>query len=158
MENTTILKFFDRRDLSFMKKTYFVLVALAVMLSFSACGSKNNNNIPPAASSPVASSPGASAPASSPAPAAGATKSVTINASNWKFDQTEITANVGDTINLTLKNTDGAHGLAIEDLGVNIKNNQTAEIKLDKAGTFEYHCSVQCGQGHDNMTGVIVVQ
>ena len=145
---------FDWRDLSFMKKSCLVLVALAAaMLTLNACGSKNNNNIPPAASSP-----GASAPASSQAPAAGATKNVTINASNWKFDQTEITAKVGDTINLTLKNTDGVHGLAIEDLGVNIKNNQTAEIKLDKAGTFEYHCSVQCGQGHDNMTGVIVVE
>jgi len=144
---------FDRRDLSFMKKTCLLLVALAAaMLTLTACGSKNNNNIPPAASSP-----GASAPASQ-APTAGATKNVTIHASNWKFDQTEITAKVGDTINLTLQNTEGAHGLAIDDLGVNIKNNQTAEIKLDKAGTFEYHCSIQCGQGHDNMSGVIVVE
>lgn len=146
-----------------MKKTglYFGVVALAAVLTLSACGNNNNGNntASPSASAPAASSPAASSPAASaPAAGGGAVQEVTINASNWKFDVTEIKAKVGDTIKLTLKNADGVHGIAIEDLGVKIKNEETVEIKLDKAGTFEYHCSIQCGQGHDNMTGLIVVE
>jgi len=136
-----------------MKKSslFIAIFALAAIFTLSACGSNNSD-------SSSASSPAASEPASSQAAAGGETKEVTVNASNWKFDVTEIKAKVGDTIKLTLKNTDGVHGIAIDDLGLKIKNNETVEIKLDKAGTFEYHCSIQCGQGHDNMSGLIIVE
>ncbi|WP_239614851.1 cupredoxin domain-containing protein [Cohnella mopanensis] len=136
-----------------LKPSLFFTVALAAIFALSACGSNNanNNNLSPSPSASI------SPPASSQA-AGGATKEVTITATNWKFDQTEIKAKVGDTLKLTLKNTQGAHGLAIQDMNVNIKNNETAEIKLDKAGTYEYHCSIQCGQGHDNMVGQLIVE
>jgi cytochrome c oxidase subunit 2 len=124
------------------------------MFALSACGNNKNNNV----SSPSASAPVASSPAASQAAGGGETKEVTINATNWKFDQDEIKAKVGDTLKLTLNNTQGAHGIEISDLGVKLKNGETQEIKLDKAGTYEFHCSIQCGQGHDNMTGFIVVE
>jgi len=135
---------------------FFALVALAAVLALSACGSNNKNNN---AASPAAS-PSASAPASEGAAPAGEGQVIeaTINASNWTFDVQEIKAKVGDTLKLTMTNATGVHGIAVEDLGVKIKNDETVEIKLDKAGTFEYHCSIQCGQGHDNMTGFIIVE
>ncbi|RKP53891.1 cytochrome C oxidase subunit II [Cohnella endophytica] len=130
---------------------FFTIVALAAMLALTACGSNNskNNN----------SSPAASAPAASEGAEGGQTIEATIDASNWKFDVTEVKAKVGDTLKLTMKSSEGNHGILIEDLGgVKIKNGETVEIKLDKAGTFEYHCNIMCGQGHDNMTGNIIVE
>jgi Heme/copper-type cytochrome/quinol oxidases, subunit 2 len=125
------------------------ILALVALLTLSACGNNNNNN----ANSPAASPPGTQAGAGG-----GATKEVTVNAVNWEFSEPEIMANVGDTLVLTLNNEKGVHGLEIGDLGVNIKGGETATIKLDKPGTYEFHCSIQCGQGHDNMVGQIVVQ
>ncbi|TVX98278.1 cupredoxin domain-containing protein [Cohnella terricola] len=138
-----------------MKKSIWLLaiVAAIAMFALSACATKNNANVSP--SSPPPSSPPAG---TSPAAGGGAVKEVTVNASNWKFEPNEITANVGDTLKLTLNNTQGAHGLEIPDFGVNLKNGDTKEIKLDKAGSFEFHCSIQCGQGHDSMTGALIVQ
>ncbi|MCD9024130.1 cupredoxin domain-containing protein [Cohnella silvisoli] len=125
----------------------FVLVALAAVFALSACGNSKNNSNSPAPSSPAAS-----------APAGGAVKEVTITAVNWKFDQPEIKAKVGDTLKLTLVNKSGVHGFTSDELGIKLKNKQTQEVKLDKAGTYEFHCSIQCGQGHDNMTGNIIVE
>lgn len=134
------------------------IVALAAMLALSACGNNNNSNN--SSSSPAASSPAASAPASSETAAAGGqTVEVTVDATNWKFDVTEIKAKVGDTLKLTVSSSDGNHGIGIDDLGdLKIKKGETVEIKLDKAGTFEYHCNIMCGQGHDNMSGNIIVE
>ncbi|RKP53894.1 cytochrome C oxidase subunit II [Cohnella endophytica] len=131
------------------KGLFLALVALATLSALSACGSKNNaNNV----------SPSPSAPAPSGTTAAGGTQEITLHAKNWVFDQTEIKVKKGDAVKVTLVNDEGAHGLAIEDFGVNIKNGQTAEFTADKTGTFEYHCSIQCGQGHDNMTGNLIVE
>ncbi|MFC5529815.1 cupredoxin domain-containing protein [Cohnella yongneupensis] len=127
-----------------------MVLALITLFALSACGKSNNNS---------SNSQSPSAPASSPAAAGGgATKEVTEHAVNWSFSEPEIKANVGDTLKLTLNNDKGAHGLQIEDLGVALKNGETATIKLDKAGTYDFHCNIQCGQGHDNMVGQIIVQ
>ncbi len=136
------------------KKSYLflALVAIAAVLALSACGSKNNNN----AASPSAS-PSASASASAPAAGGGETKEITVTATNFQFDQQDIQLHVGDTVKLTLKNDSGNHGLEIPDLGVNIKNGDTATFTVDKAGTYDFNCSIQCGSGHDNMTGTITV-
>jgi len=128
--------------------SFFALAALASVLLLGACGGNNGN-----------ASPSPTAPAGSPAAGgAGNVQEVTITAVNWKFEPAEIRAKVGDTLKVTLVNEQGAHGVEFADLGVNLKNNESQEIKLDKAGTYEYFCSIQCGQGHDNMTGMLVVE
>lgn len=127
------------------------VLALIALFALSACGNSNNNN---------AGAPSPSTPAQSQAAGGGggATKEVTLHAVNWSFSEPEIRANVGDTLKLTLNNDQGAHGLEISDLGVKIKNGETATILLDKAGTYDFNCNIQCGQGHDNMVGQIIVQ
>lgn len=132
----------------FGKSTLFLaLVAIVAVLALSACGSSNT------------ASNSSEAPVSEGTPAAsGETKKITITASNFEFDTKEIKAKVGDTIILTLKNDNGTHGLAIDDLNVNIKNGESATIVLDKAGTYDYNCSVMCGTGHDAMSGQLIVE
>ncbi len=135
------------------KSLFLTSIALASVLALSACGGSGDNA---SSSSPAASSPAASAPAS--APAAGQTIETTVEASNFQFEPAEINAKVGDTLKLTFKNKNGVHGLAIDGLNVDLKDGETAEIVLDKAGTYDFYCSIMCGAGHDNMTGKIVVE
>ncbi|MDG0791583.1 cupredoxin domain-containing protein [Cohnella ginsengisoli] len=120
----------------------------------SACGKNNEDNN--AASSPPATA-SASASASGGA-AGGSTQEITVHAKNFEFDKKEIKLHVGDTVKLTLENTDGVHGLEVPDFNVNIKNGETATFTVDKAGTYDFNCSVQCGSGHDNMVGQIIVE
>ncbi|MFC4411710.1 hypothetical protein ACFOZY_15060 [Chungangia koreensis] len=82
---------------------------------------------------------------------------VTIHATNFEFDKKEIKANVGDTIKLTVVNDSGAHGVGIDGYDVEVTGGETVEFVADKAGEFEYYCSVMCGTGHDSMTGTLIV-
>ncbi|MFB9278878.1 cupredoxin domain-containing protein [Cohnella cellulosilytica] len=122
--------------------------ALAALFALGACGGNNANNGASPSPSPTTPAEGG----------AGAANEVTIKASNWKFEPAEIRVKAGDTLKLTLENTQGAHGIEVSDLNVSLKNNETKEIKLDQPGSYEFHCSIQCGQGHDAMTGFIVVE
>lgn len=138
------------------RKLYLVLTitALAFVLTLSACGKNNNTanngNSGTATSSPTSNTGGTNA---------GGTKEkeITLTAKNFEFDQPDIKLNVGDTVKLTLKNEQGNHGLAIPGLKVDIKNGETATFTVDKAGTYDYECSIQCGSGHKNMVGKITV-
>ncbi|QMV43416.1 cupredoxin domain-containing protein [Cohnella cholangitidis] len=142
-----------------MKKSgsLFAIFALATALTLSACANKNNanNNVSPSPSP----SPTATTTATAPAAGGGGVQEVTIDASNWKFQPEDIKAKVGDTLKISLKNSQGVHGIESDDeLGIKLKNGETQEVKLTKAGAYEFHCSVQCGQGHNDMTGTIVVE
>lgn len=125
--------------------------AVAALFALGACG--GGNNVPAPTDGAQVPSPTAGVP-----PTGGEIKEVTINASNFKFEPEEIRAKVGDTLKITLNNTQGVHGVGFSDFGVDIKQGETKEITLDRAGNFEYHCSIQCGAGHDSMTGFIVVE
>ncbi|GAA3332428.1 hypothetical protein GCM10020331_092510 [Ectobacillus funiculus] len=47
---------------------------------------------------------------------------------------------------------------AIPAFNVDIQGNGSATFTADKAGTYEYHCSVMCGSGHANMMGKLIVE
>ena len=78
----------------------------------------------------------------------GAVKEFTVDASEFKFDTTTITVKKGDTVKLTLTNS----GKYTHDWVIDEFNGATKQIKAgetdtitfvaDKAGTFEYYCSV----------------
>jgi cytochrome c oxidase subunit 2 len=82
----------------------------------------------------------------------------TVNAKNFEFDVKEIKAHVGDTVKLTLVNDAGAHGIGIDEYNVDIKGGETTEFVVDKAGEFDYYCSLLCGVGHDKMAGKLIVE
>ncbi|WP_135549427.1 cupredoxin domain-containing protein [Paenibacillus cymbidii] len=123
---------------------YLPLIAIVVVVALSACGNKNNNNS--AATNPPSGAPN------------GETKEITVDAKNFQFTPSDIQLHPGDTVKLTLKNSQGVHGLEIPGLKVNIKGGETATFTVDKAGKYDFNCSIQCGAGHDNMTGTITVK
>lgn len=75
------------------------------------------------------------------------TVSFTVDASNFKFAPSTMTVNKGDTVKITLKDGQGSHNLEVAGFGVKTKllntgGTDTIQFIADKAGTFEYYCTV----------------
>lgn len=126
-------------------KKIFSLIAVAALSAtvLAACG---NND----------SSSGSASDSSSSA--SGDVKEITVNAKSFEFSPNEIKVKKGEKVKLTLKNTDGAHGLEIPDYNVNLQKDGSVEFTADKAGTFDFDCSVMCGAGHSDMKGKLIVE
>ena len=62
---------------------------------------------------------------------------------------------------LNIKSIDVTHGFSLPDFSINSRLNPgqttTVEFTADKTGTFTFFCSVQCGEGHSNMKGTLIV-
>ena len=77
------------------------------------------------------------------------TKEFSVNGEDFFFSLKEIKVNVGDTVKINFTNTGRMpHDLVIDEFDgakTDIINNgvsQTIQFVADKAGTFEYYCSV----------------
>ena len=81
---------------------------------------------------------------------------VTIRASRFAFEPSEITVKKGSPVKVVIQSEDVSHGLVIEDLGIRteVKKGQSATITFtpEAAGTFEGKCAHFCGSGHGSMT------
>lgn len=122
-----------------MKKTIVYLLALIVVLVLAACAKKEE-------------------PASSPAASAPASGELKITATNWSFDKTEYKVKKGDTLKVSLDSKEGAHGIKIDKLGINVGTNKSQDVTFDKAGTYDIICSIPCGAGHAKMTAKLIVE
>jgi len=74
-------------------------------------------------------------------------KSFTVTASSFAFAPKQITVNQGDRVRITVTNSGGTHNFTIDELNVATKRMQTGqsetiEFVADKAGTYEFYCSV----------------
>lgn len=74
-------------------------------------------------------------------------KEFTITGSSFKFVPSTLTVNKGDTVKITFKNSGGMHDFVIDEFNASTKVIQsgatdTVEFVTNKAGTFEYYCSV----------------
>ena len=80
----------------------------------------------------------------------------------FEFSPKEIKVLEGDTVRITIKNLDVAHGFAINDLNVNqvlpAGKTTTFEFVASKKGTYRFYCSVVCGSGHLSMVGQLIVE
>ena len=80
----------------------------------------------------------------------------------YEFDPGVITVRKGEKVRLIITATDRDHGIMIEGYDINqeLKKGDPATIEFtaDKAGTFEFKCSVPCGKGHRRMKGKLVVE
>src|SRR5947209_6339775 len=87
---------------------------------------------------------------------------IQVTAKKFEFSPATIELQVGVPVVLELRSTDRKHGFAAPDLNVDVQADTGGVTRVrivpDKAGTFEFHCSVFCGSGHEEMTGLIVVK
>ncbi|MGZ6144134.1 MAG: cupredoxin domain-containing protein [Myxococcales bacterium] len=86
---------------------------------------------------------------------------VHLTAKKFEFSPSTITLKRGVPVVLEITSLDRKHGFQVKDLGVDeeISPDKPTRIRIvpDRAGTFEFHCDVFCGSGHEDMAGQIVV-
>ncbi len=91
-----------------------------------------------------------------------AVKEFTVRGSSFMFDPATIAVNLGDTVKITFKNSGGMHDWKIDEFGAATKKIKTGEEEAlefvaNKAGTFEYYCSVG-DHRTKGMKGTLTVQ
>jgi plastocyanin len=77
----------------------------------------------------------------------GEVREFVVSGQNFSFTPSVITVKKGDKVKITFNNTQGFHDFKIDEYGVASKQSKspTAEVlefTADKAGSFEYYCSV----------------
>ncbi len=77
----------------------------------------------------------------------GSEKSFTITGSNFAFAPKQITVKKGDTVKITFVNSEGMHDLKIDEFNATTKRlgtgqKETIMFVANKAGSFQYYCSV----------------
>jgi heme/copper-type cytochrome/quinol oxidase subunit 2 len=96
-------------------------------------------------------------------PAGGAPRriDVVIEARMGHFTPRLIRAQKGDTIHVTLRAMDTAHGFSVQgkDVDITAYPGMPAEVSFvaDWEGGLEWYCTFSCGPSHGSMSGMIVV-
>lgn len=80
-------------------------------------------------------------------PSAGTVKEFTVTGKNYSFAPATLTVKKGDTVKITFVNEGGFHDLKLDEFNVatrqlNGGSQETVTFVADKAGSFEYYCSV----------------
>lgn len=88
-------------------------------------------------------------------------KVIPVTAERFKFTPGIIQLKVGVPVVLELTTLDRKHGFQVPDLKIDetIEPGKVTRVRIvpDKAATYDFHCTVFCGSGHEEMAGQIVV-
>lgn len=92
----------------------------------------------------------------------GTVKEFTIEGSPFKFVPNVMRVKVGDTVRVTFKNVQGTHDFTLDEFEVQTETlatgeSETVEFVADRAGTFEYYCSVMDHRAK-GMVGSLIVE
>jgi cytochrome c oxidase subunit 2 len=86
---------------------------------------------------------------------------MTVVARQFAFDPPVLRVNRGDRVRLTVQSADVVHGLHLDGYGNEVRVepglSRQVEFVADRAGKFNFRCSVSCGTLHPFMTGELVV-
>jgi cytochrome c oxidase subunit 2 len=93
-------------------------------------------------------------------------KTFEVVAKRFAFEPSTIEVTEGDRVRLLVRSADGPHGVEIKEFRVKKAvprakpgdSPVTIEFVASKPGSFPILCSEYCGNGHDDMTGTLVVQ
>ncbi len=88
---------------------------------------------------------------------------IKITAKKFEYSPNEIRIKAGVPVILEFTSLDRVHGFTIPDLGgvrATIEPGKATRVRIvaPKAGTYEFHCDLFCGEGHEGMTGKIIVE
>jgi len=89
-------------------------------------------------------------------------KVIEVKVKKFEFLPKDIHLKKGEPVILRFESLDRKHGFKVPSLGIEavIKPGEKTEVKLmpDKVGSYEFHCHLFCGSGHEGMTGTIHVE
>jgi len=88
---------------------------------------------------------------------------VKITAKRFEYNPNEIRIKAGVPVIFEFTSLDRIHGFTVPDLGairLTIEPGKANRITIlaPKAGTYEFHCDIFCGDGHEGMTGKIIAE
>lgn len=88
---------------------------------------------------------------------------VEITARRFSFEPPEVEATVGERLQLVVRSADGVHGLEIKKLKIKKEVPRggepvTIDFTATTEGSFPIMCSEYCGNGHDDMRGMLIVR
>ncbi len=151
-----------------MGKIIAVIIVIAIGAFVFSLRQKNEGTMAPTETPQgVGNTPQKFTPPTTPPPgmanADAPVREITIQASNWKFEPSEVRVKEGERVKITLQGVSGMHAIAIPELGVksatvNAGETTIVEFVASKKGTFSFKCSVFCGEGHADMTGNLIVE
>ena len=91
-----------------------------------------------------------------------APRRIPVLAAKFAFDTPEIRVRKGEAVTLVLTSPDFVHGFSLPDLDarIDLVPGRTVELQLKPArpGRFAFLCDNFCGEGHDRMTGFLIVE
>ena len=87
---------------------------------------------------------------------------IEVIARKFEFEPSRIEVVEGDHVRLVVRSADGVHGVGIKKFKVSKLvprggDTVTIDFVASAAGTFPIICSEFCGDGHEDMTGTLVV-
>jgi plastocyanin len=86
---------------------------------------------------------------------------IEVTAQRFEFMPSVIPVRMGDTVTLSLRSADVPHGFNCPALGLRatITPGKKATVRFiaTTSGTFPFFCDIFCGEGHEDMTGNIVI-
>ena len=89
-------------------------------------------------------------------------REIHITAKKFDFTPDTITLKKDEPVVLVFTSQDRKHGFNLRAFGIRVDVNpgETARIPFtpNKTGKFTFSCDVFCGEGHEDMTGTIVVE
>lgn len=84
-----------------------------------------------------------------------------MTARKFEFTPAEVTVKRGKPVTFVLAAADFTHGFNLPDFNVraDLIPGKTVEVTITppKAGRFHYLCDNFCGDGHDRMSGILIV-
>jgi len=94
---------------------------------------------------------------------ASAPREIAIVAKRFAFEPAAIEVTEGERIRLRVSSADGVHGLQVRRLRINKlipRGGQavTIDFVASAPGSYQILCSEECGDGHDTMTGTLIVK
>ena len=87
---------------------------------------------------------------------------IALAATKYEFSAREIRVRKGERVTLVITSRDFVHGFSVPDLDVRADAvpGKAVEVTFtpQRAGRFVFLCDNFCGDGHDRMSGVLVVE
>ena len=87
---------------------------------------------------------------------------IKITAKKFEYSPSSIKIKKGIPVIFELTSLDTRHGFNCPKLGIrtDIEPGKVSRVRIlaQKAGVYEFHCDIFCGDGHEDMYGEIIVE
>jgi cytochrome c oxidase subunit 2 len=87
---------------------------------------------------------------------------IDVLARRYAFEPAQIEATAGERLRIVVRSGDGLHGFEIKKFKVSRlipRDGQPViiDVTVDQPGRFPIMCSLFCGDGHEDMKGMLIV-